>query len=70
LHFYITDYETGTIIDESTLLERVPISPRTARNWREKGLLPYIKPPGGRRLLYHWPSVEAALLRMQTGGGE
>jgi hypothetical protein len=23
---------------------------------------------GGRRVLFHWPSVEAALLRKQNGG--
>lgn len=55
-------------IDEKQLFARVPISRRTGWNWRKSGKIPYVKI--GRRVLYHWPSVEAALLRQQRGGGE
>ncbi len=61
---------TTDIIDEATLLERLPVSPRTLRNWRDKGLLPFIRLPGTRRLLYDWGSIHAALLRRQNGGAE
>ena len=54
-------------IDEKQLLARLPISRRTLFNWRFSGNIPYVN-VGGRRVLYHWPSVEAALLRRQRGG--
>ncbi len=53
-------------IDEKRLLERLPVSRRTLSNWKAKGILPYIKI--GRRCLYEWASVQAALLRLQRGG--
>ena len=56
----------GAIIDEQECLRRVPVSRRTWFAWREAGKIPTIKL--GRRCLYHWPSVEAALLRQQRGG--
>ena len=55
------------IIEECELLRRLPISRRTCATWREQGLIPFIRLPGSRRVLYHWPTVEAALLRRQKG---
>jgi excisionase family DNA binding protein len=54
-------------IDEKEMLQRLPISRRTLFSWRKSGKIPYVR-LGGRRVLFHWPSVEAALLRMQKGG--
>jgi predicted DNA-binding transcriptional regulator AlpA len=54
-------------IDEKQLLARLPISRRTLFNWRTTGKIPCVR-LGGRRILFHWPSVEAALLRYQRGG--
>jgi predicted DNA-binding transcriptional regulator AlpA len=54
-------------IDEKQLLARLPISRRTLFNWRTTGKIPCVR-LGGRRILFHWPSVEAALLRNQRGG--
>jgi predicted DNA-binding transcriptional regulator AlpA len=59
--------ETG-FIDENQLLARLPVSRRTLFNWRTSGKIPCVR-LGGRRILFHWPSVEAALLRHQRGGG-
>ncbi len=56
-------------IDEKELLARLPVSRRTLFNWRYSGKIPFVN-LGGRKLVYHWPSVEAALLRMQKGGGQ
>ncbi|HTX20496.1 MAG TPA: hypothetical protein VMD27_01360 [Candidatus Aquilonibacter sp.] len=53
-------------IDEKELLKRLPVSRRTAFNWQRCGKLPCVKI--GRRKLFHWPSVESALLRQQRGG--
>ena len=53
-------------LTESQVLERIPVCRRTFYDWRAKGLIPAIK--ANRRVLFHWPSVEAALLRMQRGG--
>jgi excisionase family DNA binding protein len=54
-------------IDEKELLRRLPVSRRTLFSWRTSGKIPFVR-LGGRRVLFHWPSVEAAMLRMQTGG--
>ena len=54
-------------IDQKQLLARLPISRRTLFNWRTTGKIPCVR-LGGRRILFHWPSVEAALLRHQRGG--
>jgi predicted site-specific integrase-resolvase len=55
-------------IDEKELLARLPVSRRTLWQWREDGKIPCVRVPGGRRVIYHLPSVEAALLRLQKGG--
>ena len=55
------------IIDESEALRRVPVSRRTWFDWKKRRLIPYIKLPGSRRTLFHWPSVQEALLRQQRG---
>ncbi len=52
-------------LDEKQLLARLPISRRTAFNWIQQGKLPVVKI--GRRKIYHWDSVKAALLRLQRG---
>jgi len=57
------------LINEQELLKRLPVCRRTLVNWRVSGVLPYIRPRGARRILYHWPSVQAALLRHQQNGG-
>jgi predicted site-specific integrase-resolvase len=57
--------DASVFIDEKQLLARLPISRRTAFNWVESGKLPVVKI--GRRKLYHWKSVEEALLRIQKG---
>jgi predicted site-specific integrase-resolvase len=56
-------------IDQTELLRRLPISRRTLFNWRFSGKIPYVN-VGGRRVLFHWPSVEAALLRHQRGAAQ
>jgi predicted site-specific integrase-resolvase len=57
----------GGFLSESQIIPRLGISRRTLANWRNKGVIPYIRPPGGRRILFDWDSVRAALLRRQTG---
>jgi predicted site-specific integrase-resolvase len=57
----------GNFIDEKQLLARLPVSRRTLFSWRTSGKIPFVR-LGGRRILFHWPSVEAALLRYQRGG--
>jgi len=54
-------------INQKQLLARLPISRRTLFNWRTTGKIPCVR-LGGCRILFHWPSVEAALLRHQRGG--
>jgi hypothetical protein len=56
------------LLEEGEVLARVPVARRTFYDWRKKGLIPFIRIPGSRRILYHWPSVEMALLRLQRGG--
>ena len=60
--------QTGesSFITEMELLEKLKVSRRTVFSWRMAGKIPTVKL--GRRTLYHWPSVEAALLRHQRSG--
>jgi predicted site-specific integrase-resolvase len=53
-------------IDTAQLRERVPVSSGTLFNWRKSGKIPYVAL--GRRVLFHWESVQSALLRAQRGG--
>lgn len=50
------------------ILPRLPVGARLAREWTRTGIIPSIRLPGSRRVLFHWPSVESALLRRQRGG--
>jgi excisionase family DNA binding protein len=50
-------------INEKELLQRIPVCRRTIYNWIRNGKLPCVKI--GRRKLFHWPTVEATLLRLQ-----
>jgi hypothetical protein len=61
--------EPAGFIGNDELLKRLPVSIGTLQNWRRAGKLPFVK-LSGRRVLYHWPTVEQALLRMQRGGSE
>ena len=54
-------------LDEKELLKRLPVSRRTLFNYRATGKIPCVR-LGGRRILFHWPSVETALFRLQQGG--
>jgi predicted site-specific integrase-resolvase len=65
-----TENESGEpdFIDEKQLLARLPVSRRTLASWRKQGRIPFVRMPGARRVLYHWQSVAASLLRMQRGG--
>jgi hypothetical protein len=51
-------------ISEKELLKRVPACRRTIINWRQKEIIPFIC-LGRKKVIYHWPSVEAALLKLQ-----
>jgi hypothetical protein len=55
--------EIQSLLDEKAMLRRLPVSRRTLVDWKSKNIIPFIRI--GRRCLYHWPSVEAALLRRQ-----
>src|SRR5208283_5822327 len=63
----ISSPHESCFIDEKTLLKRLPVSRRTLFSWRTSGKIPFVR-LGGRRVLFHWPSIEAALLRNQKGG--
>jgi hypothetical protein len=43
-------------------------SERSLRGFVRAGVIPSIVLPGGRKRLFHLPTVEAALRRRQTGG--
>jgi predicted site-specific integrase-resolvase len=65
----LIETQTGNseFITQIELAKRIPVSRRTLFNWRASGKIPAVC-LGGRKLLFHWPSVEAALLRQQRGG--
>lgn len=51
------------------MTERLPMTEQTIRKKCKKGLLPFIKLPGSRRLLFDWETVRNTLLRHQRGQG-
>jgi hypothetical protein len=55
--------------DFSALVRRLPMyGERTLRELIKRKIIPSVRPPGSRKLAFHIPSVEAALLRYQHGG--
>lgn len=56
-------------LDAATVALRLGVTINTVRSWTNAGGLPAVRLNCGRRILYHWPDVKAALLRMQRGGG-
>jgi predicted site-specific integrase-resolvase len=58
----------GGFQSEEQIRPLLGVSRRTLKNWRDRGLIPYVKLPGSRRILFDWPSVQAAILRQQRGG--
>lgn len=46
------------------LQKKIPVSRRTIFAWRKAGWLPSVQ-AGGTKILFHWKSVEDALLRQQ-----
>lgn len=59
--------EPKEFITFEQLCERVPYSPRKLRDDIKAEHIPSIRLPGDRRLIFHWPSVQNALLRQQRG---
>jgi hypothetical protein len=57
--------ETG-FIDEAEMLRRLPISRGTLFNWRKAQKIPSVVI--GRRVLFCWENVAAALRRFERGG--
>jgi hypothetical protein len=61
-----TPDKTGFISETQLLKTILPVSRRSLANWRQKKLIPFIRLPGTRRILYDPASVRAALLRMSA----
>ena len=59
--------ERPGFITKDELLLRLPVCKRTLQEWLRRGLIPFIKLPGTRRVLFSWPDVQNALLRNQKG---
>ena len=60
---------TSPIIGFDELARRLPVyRERTLRALVQRRILPSIRPPGSRKLAFHWPSVIEALKRHQRGG--
>jgi hypothetical protein len=62
-----TDIRTNPplLMNERELAFVTGLCPRSVRNYTRAGFIPRIKI--GRRVLYRWPQVEAALARLESG---
>jgi hypothetical protein len=58
---------TPKFIDFAELSRHIPLCERTLRQAIRDGRIPSIRLPGARRIIFHYESVQAALLRMQRG---
>jgi hypothetical protein len=63
----IPPHDTG-FIDQKELLRRLPVARRTLHNWRRAGKIPSIVI--GRRVLFCWENVSAALRRLEHGNAQ
>jgi excisionase family DNA binding protein len=59
--------DRAEFIDTKTLLKRLPVSRRTLQSWLAEEKIPVVR-LAGRRLLFHWASVQSTLIRAQRGG--
>ena len=57
-----------TFIGFQELCRRIPLCERTLWDYVRRGRIPSIRLPGALRILFHWASVQAALLRLERGG--
>jgi len=55
-----------SFIDEKELIRRIGLCRKSVYNLRKRAQLPYCRL--GKRIRYHWPSVEAKILSRQIGG--
>ena len=55
------------LLNERELSYITGLCPRSLRNFVKAGVIPRIKI--GRRVLFRWPQVEAALAKLETKGG-
>jgi hypothetical protein len=62
----VIPHDARQFLTTAQLQEILPLSRRSIFEWRRKGILPSIQV--GAKILFHGPSVEAALLRRQSGG--
>lgn len=58
--------QSQTFVNEAAILGMIPVCRRTLKSMRDRGEIPFIRIGG--RILFHPPSVQTALLRMQRGG--
>ena len=57
--------------DFDGLMKHLPMyGERSLRELLKKKILPTIRPPGSRKLAFHLPSIDAAMIRFQRGGIE
>jgi hypothetical protein len=61
-----TPQDGERFLSADEVLQRLPIGRGTLRVWCQAGKVPFIRLTG-RRLLFHWPSVQESLLRQQRG---
>lgn len=61
-----SDGDRKAFLSESELLKKIPVCRRTLNSWRRRKLIPFIRLPGTRRVLYDFDLVHAALLRMSN----
>jgi len=61
---------SSPFLDFPGLCARVPYSPRALRSLVKRGDIPSIRLRNCRKLLFDWPTVEAALRRHTKGGDQ
>lgn len=59
--------EAGGFLPTSEMAERLCVTPPTLLKWGKSGRLPFVQLE--RKVLWHLPSVTAALLRLQRING-
>lgn len=57
--------DADLFLSSKQLCERLHLSYSRLKTWTRKGYLPFIRPPGGRVMIFYWPSTIEALRRLE-----
>ena len=56
------------LINDKELARRIDVTTRTIKNWRDQGIIPFLRI--GRRIRFREESIRKLLDKLEVGGGK